>query len=953
MINLDRAQSFALHRAATDSILAYGSSGTGKSCLANAIAVQVAGAGLTCLLVGSSSRLDKPLVYTVAGVCHPILARRAQVNSPASDPRQRIDPLVARGRLSPSALQAAMRILRRARELLEQNNLSPEEVEHSLLVVRPVPPEALDLIAVISQDATRVADMLWTGNRRSGRSLYDVEEVVTGKDANVPADEEPLALILAEESNFERKLATVLAAATPANDEKQLRAVMANLRSRAPTDKTLKEVHDNVVWMRQTLRDAMDLVSKSGSPQAALQIKASAHTSKVIEHFVRKRPKADADATIKSIKDALRQFEKDGAALVPFLDRYGSRSIASIAPATQERTSAFPPSHLSATSFVQKIREARYAARQLPGWLCQLRAIVSPTIAEEIVFAPIEEATRRLESRVPDGRVKVANELRQLRDLFASTGFGDLFMAPAGFADQHETLMRAMTELGASHSPEILDLLMEATASTTADQMLKLSDWPRTHVRVRSQAELVEIATRGDYFDVLVADDVDELDASLLDHFAATGTRVHRIGYAARGDAIPLEIPHRQTNCDIADVVSERPGRWLTGPGGMGVVVRDFGHFDLDFLRAAAGRLVATLQEIGCGASLAPLPRDTITNVLVAVVDTLSNSALRSLATQAREGVVIFCRRDLRKPEGPVGHTPSSDCITAQSLGWRVAHACQDGVLLEKDGRCVALIDEPVALTAADEVVTDMVNRLAALAWRPIVAWRDAPRDRTALNALLNSHSMPISRDQTLHTLLERFALEPPRTASAGDRENRHGEHPLGGSDEAQLGVAVSDEALDVELFLSEPADLVVPQPAPINAEAPAQTAAYPAPESTPTVSLREDPGPGLPQAAPQVFATPIGHSVESPPQAASAGHAAVPHSAEAAASQQRTAVPATAGQDRERLDTPEAVWLERDHRPESAGGGHAMPAETSIGSGVEPIDPATLDEGDEVEAAA
>jgi hypothetical protein len=216
---------------------------------------------------------------------------------------------------------------------------------------------------------------------------------------------------------------------------------------------------------------------------------------------------------------------------------------------------------------------------------------------------------------------------------------------------------------------------------------------------------------------------------------------------------------------------------------------------------------------------------------------------------------------------------------------------------------------------------------------------------------------MPISRDQTLHTLLERFALEPPPAASAGDRESRHGDHPLGASDEAHLGVAVSDEALDVELFLPEPADPVVLQPAPTNAEAPAQTAAYPAPESTPTVSLREEPGPESPQAAPQVFATPVAHAVASlPPEpfkAAPAGHAAVPHSAEAAASQQRTTMPATAGQDRERLDTPEAVRLERDHSSESAGGGHAMPGETSTGSGVEPIDPAALDEGHEVEAAA
>jgi hypothetical protein len=956
VINLDRAQSFALHRAATDSVLAYGSSGTGKSCLANAIAVQAAGAGLTCLLVGSSSRLDKPLVYTVAGVCHPILARRAQVNNLVTDPRQHVDPLVARGRINPSALRGAMRIMRRARELLEQHNLGPEEVEHSLLAVRPVPQEALDLIVVISQDATRVADMLWTGNRRNGRSLHDVELVVAGRQANVPADEEPLALILADESHFERKLAAVLATATPANDEKQLRAVMSTLRSRPPTDKTLKEVHENVVWMRETLRDAIDLVSKSGNAQAALQIKAGTHTSKIIEHFVRKRPNADADATIKSLKDALRQFEKDGAALVPYLDRYGSRSIGSIAPPAQERTTALAPSPLSTTSFVQKIREARYAARQLPGWLGQLRALVSSTIADETAFAPIEEAAKRLESRVLDGRVKVANELRQLRDLFASTGFGDLFMAPAGLLDQHETLLYALKDFGPSHSPEILDLLIEATASGTSDQPPRLSEWLRSHVRVRSQSELVEIATRGDHFDVLVADDVDELDASLLEHFAATGTRVHRIGCTPRSDAIPLEIPHRQTNCEIADVVSERPGRWLTGPGGMGVVVRDFGHFDLDFLRAAAGRLVATLQEIGCGASLAPLPRDTITNVLVAVVDTLSNSALRSLATQAREGVVIFCRRDLRKPERPVGHAPSSDCITAQSLGWRIVHACTDGLLLEKDGRCVALIDEPVALTAADEVVTDMLDRLTALGWRPIVAWRDAPRDRSALNTLLNSHSMPISRDQTLHTLLERFALEPPPVAAAGDRESGHGDHPLGASGDLHLGVAVTDEALDVELFLAEPAEPAALSLVPTTAESrpsAALNAAHPAPESTQTVSRRDDTGPESPEVAPLAVASPVGHAVESPApeplKAAPAGHAAVPHSPEV----HRTSAPATAGRELDRSDTPEAAWLERDRRPESTGEGHATPGETTIGSGVEPIDPAALDAGHEVEAAA
>jgi hypothetical protein len=940
VINLDRAQSFALHRATTDSVVAYGSSGTGKSSLANAIAVQTVGAGLTCLLVGSSSRLDKPLIYTVAGICHPILARRAQVNSRPTDRRQLIDPLVARGRLNPSALQGAISILRRARELIEQHDFSSEEVEQSLLAVRPVPPEALDLIAVISQDATRVADMLWTGNRRNGRSLHDVEMVVVGRQTNVPADEEPLVLILAEESDFERKLATTLATATRTNDEKQLSAVMSTLRSRAPTDKTLKEVHENIVWMRQTLRDAIDLVSKSGSPQAALQVKTSTHALKIIEHFVRKRPKADTDVTIKLLKDALRQFENDGAALVPYLDRYGSRSIGSIPPATQERANPVPKSYLSTPSFMQKVREARYAARELPGLLSQLRAIVPPTTAEEIIFAPIEEAARRLESRAPDGRVKVANELRQLRDLFASTGFGDLFMVPAGFLDPHEPLVSAMTDFGVSHSAEILDLLIESTASTTLGHSLKLTDWPRSHVRARSQLELAEIATRGDHFDVLVADDVDELDASLLDHFAT-----------ARNDAIVLEIPHRQTNCEIADLVSERPGRWLSGPGGMGVVVREFGHFELDFLRAAAGRLVATLQEIGRGASLAPLPRDTITNVLVAVVDTLSNSALRSLAAQAREGVVIFCRRDLRRAETPTNHTASADCITAQSLGWRIAYACADGVLLEKDGHCVALVDEPVALTAADEVVTDIVDRLMALGWRPIVAWRDAPRDRIALNALLNSHSVPISRDQTLHTLLERFALEPPPVPSAGSRENAYGGDPLGTSGEAHLGMAVGDEVLNVQSSLSGSADPVAPRSAPTSAESnqsSAQTAA--APELKQVVSLRDDSGPELPESMHQAFEMPAAHLVEWPPQKPFEPDPAVAApSIEAATFQPETFAVATDGADLEGSGASEAVRLEPDHGRETDGDG----GETAMECDAELFDVVTPSGGHEVEAAA
>jgi len=212
VITLDRAQSFALHRAATDSILVYGSSGTGKSSLANAIAVKASAAGLACLLVSLSSNLDKPLIYRAASLCHPILASRAQINNQAPRHRQNIDPLEASIRLNPSAMQVAARALRRARKLREQYKLDPDEVEYSPLAAHPVALEALDLIAVITPDATRLADMLC--NRRSGRSLRDVETAIAGGHTDILLDEEPLALIPAEQCDFEQKLAAVLATAT-------------------------------------------------------------------------------------------------------------------------------------------------------------------------------------------------------------------------------------------------------------------------------------------------------------------------------------------------------------------------------------------------------------------------------------------------------------------------------------------------------------------------------------------------------------------------------------------------------------------------------------------------------------------------------------------------------------------------------------------------------------------
>jgi hypothetical protein len=220
---------------------------------------------------------------------------------------------------------------------------------------------------------------------------------------------------------------------------------------------------------------------------------------------------------------------------------------------------------------------------------------------DEITAGPIEEAFRRVEtSWMPDERAKAADELRQLRDLFASTGFGDLFTALADFIERHRaTSTTHATQTGLRHAPEMLDVLVETTASSAPANPSKLKEWPVSVARARTQHELAEIASRGDRFAVLVADDADELDAGMLDHFAAAGTRVHRIGAAATTDAIVLEVPHRQVNFEVADLASQRPGYWLAGPGGLGVVVREAANSPLDFLQSESARLVKTLHGLG------------------------------------------------------------------------------------------------------------------------------------------------------------------------------------------------------------------------------------------------------------------------------------------------------------------------------------------------------------------
>jgi hypothetical protein len=766
MIILDRAQSLALRCAATGVVNVQGAAGTGKSVLANAISVQIAQAGLTCLLLGPSLELDKPLSFRTASACHPILARRARVGTRPMIHWQEIDHLVARARLNPGAMQFAARLLRRGRELLERHEFHPDEVENSLVRARLMPPEALDLLAVIAHDAGRIAEMLWSGNRRSGRSLRDIESVIAGRESEVPPDEDPLALIVADDHDFEGKLTSLLSNIQPNGEEKELVAVVATLRGSISADDTLREVQEQTLLKAKMLREAIDLVRNSGTPEAALKVRPLTHASRIVEYFVGKHPGIDAPGVIRSFENTLRNCESDRAALAPHLDRHGARTVGSVALAVQRGPNRYSRHCPSTGSFVQRIREARYAARHLPRLLGQLLEIVPTALMREVTTAPLEDAAKIIEAGwILDERAKAANELRQLRDVFASTGFGDLFTTPADFFERCEAAVSHVTQAGLTYGPEMLDLLLGARVDSAA-AIPNLKEWPASFMRARTRNELAEIASRRHRFDVVVADDVGEFDAVMLERFAAAGTWVHKFGIVAGNSAIALEVPHRQIHFEIANLASGRPDHWLAGPSGLGLVVREESNSAYRDLKSAATQLVTTLQALGCNAALFPLARGAAADIVVAAADELLDVALGNLAKCAREGIVILCRRDLRQPRSIPERPLLPDATTARVLGWQIKRACGEGVLLEKNGRCVALVDEPLALSGSEDLVKDIVDRLSSLGWRPLVAWRDAPRIPDELNRLLDVHAVPLPREDSIRIIVEGLDLSRPAVRS-------------------------------------------------------------------------------------------------------------------------------------------------------------------------------------------
>jgi hypothetical protein len=171
MITLDPGQLFALRKSANEPVQVSGLKGAGKSTLANAIATQSVRDGRSCLLIGSDAALDRPIAFQTLEQVHQVLADRAQLNNQAdvSSPKAGTkmvppsDLIETRAKIDPVAAKTAVHLLRRTRELSDRYNLNADEIEDSI-ANQSIAPEALDLAFLASDDASKLADELWSGN---------------------------------------------------------------------------------------------------------------------------------------------------------------------------------------------------------------------------------------------------------------------------------------------------------------------------------------------------------------------------------------------------------------------------------------------------------------------------------------------------------------------------------------------------------------------------------------------------------------------------------------------------------------------------------------------------------------------------------------------------------------------------------------------------------------------
>jgi hypothetical protein len=360
-------------------------------------------------------------------------------------------------------------------------------------------------------------------------------------------------------------------------------------------------------------------------------------------------------------------------------------------------------------------------------------------------------------------------ELRELRSLFAETGFGDVLSPPT--LPESSSPIALVRAAPPPYSPEFLDLLLEIDAESDCSHVYESSLWPESLERARTGEELASLPMSGKRFDVVVTDDADRFDLDLLERLASS--RVHRLGVAATSSNISLGEGFR---------TGESISVQLEPADAVGLVYVEAPELEADGLAAVAARLAEHLQHLGFDAVVAP--HEGAPALLIASADTAEEKQARRLLDFA-DGVVVLCRSWRVDPDDVV--LLSADARAALQLGWRVRKTFADGFLLEKDGRVAALVNEPQGELATDEVIVDLTRRMETRGWSPIVCWRDASRDPAELARLIQGRSTALDKNAAVAKVVRQFVLSPSSPVPGPPPNDKSGSTERAEADSTEL----------------------------------------------------------------------------------------------------------------------------------------------------------------------
>ncbi len=523
--------------------------GTGKTRLANALALDASLRGKSCLLVGSDPLLDAAIPLPKAGEpLDPFLAARASIPPDADGgmPDWTRDRMALRASLYPRQTGQARKILARYNEIQSEFAFGASEIEASAIQRAPSQ-KTLGFLQLTCDDAMLLAGVLWSDNTRPGRTLGDVAAALRGDEPSAPLDDEG-RLSLSDNAAFRRRLDELdRASENAAHDRSQRNALRDALDPWAwgKAHESVGELHTSLTARAEAFSTASMLLRRHKGLDAAIASDGEPNAILALSNCRRSFPDMDAAKAFKFIKGHAETERKRAETLAPFLGRFAKTRLASL-EATRERPT--PATGLDPAKRAQSLREARQAAARLSTTLAHLAETLPRQTMDAFEARTLEELANGISLASGESPRSLAlREMAGLRGAFSRTGFGDLLSLPDDFeASLAKARPLATQSAAVPISPRVLDLLLDGEPEGPQDT----EAWQGNVTRWSgSRGDPVPAGRR---WDVVVVDDAGDLSADTLAALAKCADVAHLVG-VGQGKGVELPIPHRSMSTELAN----------------------------------------------------------------------------------------------------------------------------------------------------------------------------------------------------------------------------------------------------------------------------------------------------------------------------------------------------------------------------------------------------------------